>query len=175
MILLIFFLQAITAYNLVGYPGIDVIPPINQTMTELLLGNATVAPSGGPIYDYAKDTMNCSTLNQWVLHYFFKLKAVTYDDGPSPLTLTVLKELSNRKIKATFFVIGSMVLKYPDILIETFKAGHEIGIHTWSHNSLVTLTTDQIIAEIMWTAKIIREVIGYTPRLVRPPCKFKGL
>lgn len=84
----------------------------------------------------------------------------------------MLKELSDRKIKATFFVIGSMVLKYPEILIETFKAGHEIGIHTWSHNSLVGLTTDQIIVEIMWTAKVIREVIGYTPRLIRPPCMF---
>ena len=75
-------------------------------------------------------------------------------------------------MKATFFVIGSNVLQYPEILIETFKAGHEIGIHTWSHQSLIELTTDQIVSEIMWTIRIIREVIGYTPRLVRPPCRI---
>ena len=53
-------------------------------------------------------------------------------------------------MKATFFVIGSNVLQYPEILMETFKAGHEIGIHTWSHPSLIGLTTDQIVSEIIW-------------------------
>jgi peptidoglycan/xylan/chitin deacetylase (PgdA/CDA1 family) len=84
----------------------------------------------------------------------------------------VLKHLKDRNIKATFFVVGSMVLQYPEVLIETYKAGHEIGIHTWSHPSLVEITADQVIVEMMWTARIIREVIGYTPTLVRPPCNF---
>jgi hypothetical protein len=47
--------------------------------------------------------------------------------------------------------------------------GHEICSHTWSHTALTTLTNEQIIAEIRWTEKIIREVTGVTPRYLRPP------
>jgi peptidoglycan/xylan/chitin deacetylase (PgdA/CDA1 family) len=47
--------------------------------------------------------------------------------------------------------------------------GHEICSHTWSHSALTTLTNEQIIAEIRWTEKAIRDVIGVTPRYLRPP------
>ena len=35
-----------------------------------------------------------------------------------------------------------------------------------------SLTTDEVVAEIVWTAKVIREVIGVVPTMIRPPCKF---
>jgi peptidoglycan/xylan/chitin deacetylase (PgdA/CDA1 family) len=126
-IILFLFIQASVAYNLSGYPEIDVTPPINQTLTNIFLGNVTLSPSGGDIYNYTNDITTCVDSNFW---------AVTYDDGPSPLTLNVLKDLKDRNITATFFVIGSMVLKHPEILIETFKAGMKSGfilghIHPW--------------------------------------------
>lgn len=74
MILPILFIQSITAYNLVGYPTIDVIPPINKTMTDLLLRNVTVALSGGPIYDYSKDIINCTASNAWVIYNLFNTR-----------------------------------------------------------------------------------------------------
>ncbi|KAH9263679.1 hypothetical protein BASA83_012919 [Batrachochytrium salamandrivorans] len=71
-------------------------------------------------------------------------------------------------VKATFFVIGSRVLDGWEYLKAVHDAGHQIGIHTWSHRSLTTLTNDQIVAELVWTAAIIKEVIGVTPIYFRP-------
>ena len=51
---------------------------------------------------------------------------------------------------------------------QAYDEGHEIGIHTWSHAELTTVSTEQIIGELKWTEMAIKEVIGVTPRLMRP-------
>jgi len=48
-------------------------------------------------------------------------------------------------------------------------AEHQIAVHTWSHPALTTLTNEQIIAELGWTKKIIKDVLGVTPNMMRPP------
>ena len=53
------------------------------------------------------------------------------DDGPSVLTPQVLAALQDRGLKATFFVIGSNVLRFPEVLIQAYQAGHSIAVHTW--------------------------------------------
>ena len=59
---------------------------------------------------------------------------LTFDDGPvSRRTPAVLKALADECVKATFFVVGSMVASHPDVLQQTADAGHTIGTHTWSH------------------------------------------
>lgn len=59
---------------------------------------------------------------------------LTFDDGPMPgKTPAVLKALADECVKATFFVVGSMVAHYPQILRQTAAAGHTIGTHTWNH------------------------------------------
>jgi len=54
-------------------------------------------------------------------------------------------------------------------LIEEYMAGHEISVHTWSHSPLTSLTTEQIVAELGWTRKAIKTVLGVTPTTMRPP------
>ncbi|KAF8754582.1 Polysaccharide deacetylase [Rhizoctonia solani] len=44
-----------------------------------------------------------------------------------------------------------------------------LSVHTWSHPSLTTLSTEQIIAELGWTKKAIKEITGVTPNTMRPP------
>jgi len=94
---------------------------------------------------------------------------VSFDDGPSPFTPALLKYLSEKKLLATFFVVGSRVIERPSMLIEQYMAGHEISVHTWSHRPLTSLTTDQVVAELGWTRKAIKEVLGVTPTTMRPP------
>ena len=48
-------------------------------------------------------------------------------------------------------------------------SGHEISVHTWSHPTLTSLTNEQIVAELGWTRKAIRDVLGVTPTTMRPP------
>jgi peptidoglycan/xylan/chitin deacetylase (PgdA/CDA1 family) len=74
---------------------------------------------------------------------------LTFDDGPSPKdTRAILAALAKECTKATFFVVGSMVLEHPDLLTEMAAQGHTIGTHTWSHANLAALPISQATQEI---------------------------
>ncbi|KAG9065128.1 chitin deacetylase [Linnemannia hyalina] len=107
-----------------------------------------------------EDVVSCPTEGHWGL---------TYDDGPSVASKALVQYLDERSLSATFFIVGSRVLEYPDILKEQVASGHHIAMHTWSHGGLTTLTNEEIVAEIKWTEKIIRDVTGLTMKYVRPP------
>ena len=94
---------------------------------------------------------------------------LSYDDGPSPFTPLLLDYLNEQKIKTTFFVVGSRVLSRPDMLQSEYGSGHQISVHTWSHPYLTKLTNEEIVAELGWTMKVIRDTIGVTPNTMRPP------
>ena len=72
-------------------------------------------------------------------------------------------------LKTTFFVVGSRVLSRPEMVVSEYMSGHQISVHTWSHPYLTNLTNEQIVAELGWTMKVIKETIGVTPRTFRPP------
>lgn len=60
---------------------------------------------------------------------------LTYDDGPDPVhTPKLLDVLDKYNVKATFFMIGEKVDKYPEIVKEVHRRGHTIGNHTYFHN-----------------------------------------
>ena len=62
---------------------------------------------------------NCTAPNLW---------GFTLDDGPSPNTEGILSALSQRNVRATFFVTGTQIVKYPDILIKIHEAGHSVEL-----------------------------------------------
>ncbi|HQZ29411.1 MAG TPA: polysaccharide deacetylase family protein, partial [Verrucomicrobiales bacterium] len=63
-----------------------------------------------------------------------KVIAITFDDGPHPEnTPRLLDMLKERKIKATFYVVGDMVKYSPQLLRRMVAEGHEIGTPTASH------------------------------------------
>ncbi|CAG8812816.1 17585_t:CDS:2, partial [Racocetra persica] len=111
-------------------------------------------------YTASDDIQQCPTVGNW---------GVTYDDGPSVATPLILDELDQCKLKATFFVVGSRVVSNPQILLDTCKRGHHIAVHTWSHPALTSLSNEQVVAELYWTIKAIKEVCGITPIYYRPP------
>ncbi|KAI6112578.1 carbohydrate esterase family 4 protein [Pisolithus sp. B1] len=94
---------------------------------------------------------------------------VSFDDGPAFYSKQLLDYLSSINVTSTFFVVGSRVVERPQVLIEEYMTGHEIAVHTWSHRPLTMLTTEQVVAELGWTRKAIKDVIGVTPTLMRPP------
>jgi peptidoglycan-N-acetylglucosamine deacetylase len=103
-----------------------------------------------------------------------KLAALTFDDGPNPkFTMELLKELDKLHVKATFFMIGKQMEKYPDIVKAVLDGGHEIGNHTFNHPpDMENLTTAQVIREIQDCDEVIQRMTGRRPVLFRPP---KGL
>lgn len=59
---------------------------------------------------------------------------LTFDDGPIPeSTPFLLETLEKFGVKATFFVVGDNVRKYPDLYKQIVDAGHRIGNHTYNH------------------------------------------
>jgi peptidoglycan/xylan/chitin deacetylase (PgdA/CDA1 family) len=96
--------------------------------------------------------------------------ALTYDDGPTPgVTEKILKELDDRQLKATFFMIGNKVRRYPALAREVVAAGHEVGNHTFTHPSLSKLSDQNVISEITQCQDAIGEATGVTPHWMRPP------
>ncbi len=99
--------------------------------------------------------------------------ALTFDDGPeekwTPQILDILKQ---KNVKATFFVIGKQVQKYPEMLRQIDSEGHIVGDHTLDHVDLTKLGAQQVDNEIESCASIIHETIGKTPKFVRPPFGF---
>jgi peptidoglycan/xylan/chitin deacetylase (PgdA/CDA1 family) len=111
---------------------------------------------------------------------------LSFDDGPSPYTSDLVNYLGANNLKSTFFIVGSRAISRPDILQAEYMAGHQLSVHTWSHPSLTTLSNEQIIAELGWTMKAIKDITGVTPNTMRPPygdmddrvraiCKAMGL
>lgn len=99
-----------------------------------------------------------------------KLISLTFDDGPNPNdTPKVLDVLKKYHAKATFFVIGEHVLRYPKLTKRIVKEGHELGNHTFSHPSFHNLSSERIHQEIEEGKKAIASVSGKNGRLFRPP------
>jgi len=80
-----------------------------------------------------------------------------------------MQYLDQQSLKSTFFVVGSRVLSFPATAQAEYISGHQIAVHTWSHPSLTTLTNEQIIAELGWSKKVIKDTLGVTPNMMRPP------
>lgn len=99
-----------------------------------------------------------------------KVIALTFDDGPNPdTTRKVLETLKKYNAKATFFMLGSRVAFYPDIVKEMKDAGHELGNHTWNHPDLTKASKEKISAEINNTSNAIEKAAGSKPTVFRPP------
>lgn len=77
--------------------------------------------------------------------------ALTFDDGPHPrYTRRLLEILKKYHVHGTFFMVGELAHRYPDVVRSIAEGGHVIGNHSWSHASFHLLTTlerrDQIRA-----------------------------
>ncbi|KAG0217791.1 chitin deacetylase [Mortierella sp. GBA43] len=94
---------------------------------------------------------------------------LTFDDGPTPNTTPLLQILKEHNAKATFFVMGSNVVRNADILKQEVADGHHIASHTWSHHPLTTLTNEQIVAEVKWNEKAVEDITGLKMKYIRPP------
>ncbi len=88
-----------------------------------------------------------------------RVVALTFDDGPSPWhTPKVLNELDRHHVKATFFMMGRNVERYPDVARDVLRRGHEIGNHSYSHPKLILMSPQRVRDEIERTDKLLRDI-----------------
>jgi len=99
--------------------------------------------------------------------------ALTFDDGPWPgSTRKVLDVLERMDVKATFFMVGYLVDRYPTIVSDVIGAGMAVGDHSWDHpypTPLVELRPHRVQTEIAQPAELLQERFGYRVGLFRPP------
>lgn len=82
----------------------------------------------------------------WRMNHDEKVIYLTFDDGPIPvMTPWVVELLGRYDIRATFFMVGDNVHKFPQEYMQVVEAGHRIGNHTFNHlQGLYTRTADYI-------------------------------
>lgn len=95
--------------------------------------------------------------------------SLTYDDGPSTYTPTILDAAKAHHVAVTFFAMGQKAVQYRDTLLRELAEGHLVGNHTWNHPHLPSLTPAQIQSEIADTQVALAAADGSTPVLFRPP------
>ncbi len=96
--------------------------------------------------------------------------ALTFDDGPNPpFTSQILDVLQRYNVKASFFDVGYLVHRYPDLVRREVADGHTVGNHTWDHAHLPALSTTGITKEIGDTSDELQKITGMRPTFFRPP------
>ena len=84
-------------------------------------------------------------------------------------TFKLLDILDEYKVKCTFFVVKFWAEKYPDVLKEIVKRGHEVGTHSSTHPNMSKLSEDKIRYELISSMEKITEITGEKVELFRPP------
>lgn len=89
--------------------------------------------------------------------------ALTFDDGPSSeYTDEVLAILASADVRATFFLLGSRVARWPELTRRIAAAGHELAVHGWDH------TCTDLPGQVARTAAALT-ALGLDAALFRPP------
>jgi peptidoglycan/xylan/chitin deacetylase (PgdA/CDA1 family) len=96
--------------------------------------------------------------------------ALTFDDGPDPVwTPRILDALRRHRASATFFVVGAQVNKYPDLVRRIVAEGHQLGLHSFTHRDLTTMSEPRRRLEFELTRNAVAHATGQDVRLFRPP------
>ncbi|WP_238006326.1 polysaccharide deacetylase family protein [Dactylosporangium sp. AC04546] len=96
--------------------------------------------------------------------------ALTFDDGPDRRSTPAFLDLLDRcRVRATFFLLGSMLARNPGLGGDILAAGHEVGLHGFEHEVLLRRTPAATRDDLTRGFNLIAEVCGQPPRWYRPP------
>ncbi len=84
-------------------------------------------------------------------------------------TSEIMNICDSYNVKATFFLVGFWIEKYPEKVKEIYNRGFEVGLHSNTHPDMTKLTRNQIKQELSTNIKLIEDLTNYTPKLFRPP------
>ncbi len=100
--------------------------------------------------------------------------AVTFDDGPSASTATVLDILAAEGVPATFFVLGTHVERFPEVVRRAHAEGHAVGLHGMDHTKLPAAAEETIEAQVCGLTALLNR-LGVAPAPVyRTPHGLKS-
>ncbi|MEV6380499.1 glycosyltransferase, partial [Streptomyces sp. NPDC051773] len=121
------------------------------------------AAQGGPVLDMR-------TAGPVSLRIPSQTVALTFDDGPDPTwTPQILQLLAAEQVPATFFVTGAHVAEHPELVRAQTAAGHEVGLHTFTHTDLATAPHWRTRLELAASRAALAGATGTSTTLLRPP------
>ena len=139
-----------------------------QTSDGSPISNPTATTGGTPAT--ATATSSPSATTKPVNCRTHKCVALTFDDGPGPLTDGLLDTMVKENVPATFFLVGAMIRQHPAVARRIVRTpGMTIGNHTLTHPMLTKLSAAKAKQEIVGNTRVIKSVTGVTPRYLRPP------
>ena len=98
------------------------------------------------------------------------LIALTIDDGPKPgFTEQLLKIFDDAQIRVTFFTVGKMLEKYPELGQAIIAAGHEIGSHSYNHLDMTTMSEAEVVEDVERSRRVLDSQGFNNVCLFRPP------
>lgn len=104
-----------------------------------------------------------------------KVVALTFDDGPNPdATPLILDTLSEKGVKATFFVLGSHAERWPDLVLRISHEGHQLGNHGYFHRKLQFKSPFYVSRDIRLGIRAIKRAGAPAPRYFRAPHGFRS-
>ena len=100
--------------------------------------------------------------------------ALTFDDGPGEFTQEMLDILAENGVRATFFVVGTHMEVWPELVTAVHDAGHEVGLHTWKHENLNEQTDYYVLYNLMDCQEWVERLTGEQAKWLRPPYGITG-
>ncbi|MFN8294622.1 MAG: polysaccharide deacetylase family protein [Chitinophagales bacterium] len=94
---------------------------------------------------------------------------LTFDDGPHPeITPWILEQLTKYNAKATFFCLGENIKKYPEIIQQILKEGHQIGNHGYAHLNGWETDNDNYLQDYLKCQDLLKQVTNSDNNIFRP-------
>lgn len=84
-------------------------------------------------------------------------------------THRILELLDHYQVRGTFFVLGWVAERYPGLVREIHRAGHEIGSHSFRHQLVYNMTPDEFREDLILSCKVLEEITGEPVRSYRAP------
>jgi len=104
-----------------------------------------------------------------------KVVALTFDDGPNPdATPSILDTLREKKVRATFFILGSHAERWPELVRRISHEGHQIGNHGYFHRKLQFKSPFYVSRDIRLGIRAIKRAGAPAPRYFRAPHGFRS-
>jgi peptidoglycan/xylan/chitin deacetylase (PgdA/CDA1 family) len=102
--------------------------------------------------------------------------ALTFDDGPDPrVTPSILEALDELDASATFFLVGSSAVSYPEIVQRIVERGHAIGSHSWTHPHPHEISARAARREYARGRAAVEGIARRSTALFRPPTGYVDL
>lgn len=95
-----------------------------------------------------------------------KQVALTFDDGPTDLSLKVIKTLNKHNAKGTFFWLGKNLEEKKGVIEEAKQGGHLIANHSWNHQNGFELSKEDL-----WQNQVLKSMYGYFANYITKTAK----